>query len=68
VTLAEVRGARPVKRRFLPDLYEFTMADGSTCRIAAKTSKNWTPTIRRLLTERHGLNVYDDGDHWWRVE
>jgi hypothetical protein len=54
-------------RKMLPDLYMLTRADGKTCRLHRGLRKKWDPTIRRLLAERHGLSVSDDGDGW-RVE
>jgi len=66
--LADVRAGTPVKRRMLPDLYELSLADGSTCRLSAKLGKKWSPTIRRLLTERHGRTVVDEGGDSWRAE
>jgi hypothetical protein len=68
VVLSKVTGAQPVKRRMLADLWELEMADGSTCRLAAKTGKKWDPTIRRLLTDRHGKTVVEEGEGAWRVE
>jgi hypothetical protein len=44
----------------LPDLYELTLTDGSTCRTHRKLHKKWDATIRRLLTERHGAAVVED--------
>jgi hypothetical protein len=67
LTFTDILRARPDKRRMLPDLYEFTLADGSTCRIHRKQGKKWNPIIRRLLTERHGRTVVDDGDNAWSV-
>jgi hypothetical protein len=64
VSLAELRGGRMQRRRLLPDLYELTRADNTTCRLHRKLRKRWDATIRRLLSERHGLTVTDDGDGW----
>lgn len=66
--LADVRAAKLKKRRLLPDLYEFTLADGSTCWTSKDIRKHWDSLIRRLLTERHGRTVIDDGADGWRVE
>ena len=52
------------ERRLIPDLYELTLADGRTVRIHRKLRKKWDATIRRLLTERHGATVSEDGDAW----
>lgn len=68
LALAELRGARMNRRRLLPDLYEFTLADGSTCWLSRDVRKTWDPAIRRLLVERHGRTVVDDGEGGWRVE
>jgi hypothetical protein len=65
--IADLRGGRVQRRRLLPDLYELTLADGSTCRLHRALRKKWDPTIRRLLSERHGRAVREDGDGW-RVE
>jgi hypothetical protein len=65
--LTDVRGGKPVKRRLLPDLYELALADGSTCRLSAKLGKKWSPTIQRLVAERHGRTVVEDGEHAWRA-
>ena len=65
--LADVRGGRLERRRLLPDLYALTLEDGSRCRTHRKVRKQWDETIRRLLTERHGLPVFDDGEGGWRV-
>lgn len=64
LTIAEVRGAGIKKRRLLPDLYEFTQADGSTCRLPMKQGRKWEPIVRQLLTERHGRPVSEAGDGW----
>jgi hypothetical protein len=66
--LADIRSARTNKRRMLPDLYEFTLADGSTSWLSKEMRKRWDDTIRRLLAERHGRTVIDDGEGGWRVE
>jgi hypothetical protein len=68
VRLAEVRGARRQRRRMLLDLYELTLADGTTCRVHRKLLKKWDPTIRRLVAERHGLAVADAAPDGWRSE
>ena len=68
LALQEIRRARLNRRRFLPDLYEFTLEDGSVCWVSHEMRKKWDPTIRRLLSERHGLSVVDDGDEAWHVE
>ena len=52
----------------LPDLFELTFAEGTTCRTHRKLHKKWDATIRRLLTERHGAEVVEDGPDGWRVE
>jgi hypothetical protein len=67
VELAELRSAQDVKRRLLADLYEFTMADGSTCRVSKTVRDKWSATIRRLLTERHGRSLVDEGEYGFRV-
>lgn len=67
VRLAEIRGARLQRRRLLPDLYELTLADGSTCRTHRKLRKKWDATIRRLLTERHGISSLEDVEDGWRA-
>jgi hypothetical protein len=64
LTIAEVRSGGTRKRRLLPDLYEFTQADGATCRLPMKQGRKWEALVRRLLAERHGLAVTDDGDGW----
>ena len=64
VRLPDLRRGRLQRRRLLPNLYELTLADGSTCRMHRKLRKRWDTTIRRLLSERHGLSVDDDGDGW----
>ena len=66
--LAEVTSATPVKRRFLPDLYELGLSDGSSFRISVGLRKAWDPIIRRLLTDRHGRTISDGGDGSWRAE
>jgi hypothetical protein len=68
VSLSEMTGAKVVPRRLVADLYEVTLADGSTCRFGKHLRERWELTIRRLLTERHGRSVVDDGDDAWRVE
>ena len=67
LALGELRGARLNRRRLLPDLYEFTLEDGSICWVSHNVRKTWDPTIRRLLAERHGRTVVDDGEESWRV-
>ena len=67
VRLADLRGGRMQSRRLVPDLYELTLADGRTVRVHRKLRKKWDTTIRRLLTDRHGAKVTDDGEGW-RVE
>jgi hypothetical protein len=62
--LAELRAASMQRRRMVPDLYMLTRADGSTVRLHRSLRKTWDPTIRRLLSERHGLALSDDGDGW----
>jgi hypothetical protein len=64
VRLADLRGGRMQNRRLVPDLYELTLADGRSVRIHRKLRKKWDATIRRLLTERHGVTVTQDGDGW----
>jgi hypothetical protein len=64
VRLTELSGGRMQSRRLIPDLYELTLADGRTVRIHRKLRKKWDATIRRLLTERHGVTVTEDGDAW----
>jgi hypothetical protein len=66
--LTEIRGGAPAKRKFLPDLYEFTLDDGSSFRVSLKTGEAWEPTIRGLLAERHGRTAFDEGDGSWRVK
>jgi hypothetical protein len=68
VVLDRLRSGKPVKRRLLADLYVLEMDDGSTCRLAAKTGKSWSPKIRRLLEERHGRTVVEDPGDSWHVE
>lgn len=68
VAFADVRAAKKVRRPLRGDIYEFTLADGATCALGASAGKHWEPQIRRLLTERHGRTVVDDGDNAWRVE
>jgi hypothetical protein len=62
--LSDLRGGRMQRRRLLPNLYELTLADGSTCRTHRRMRKRWDDNIRRLLSERHGLTVADDGAGW----
>lgn len=62
--VTDLRAGRMQRRRLLPDLYELTLADGSICRTHRRLKKRWDETIRRLLSERHGLTVADDGDGW----
>lgn len=65
--LSEVVGGHPHRRRLLPDLFEFAQADGHTVRLPMKHGRRWSPLIRRLVAERHGLAVADDGPDAWRV-
>ena len=67
VRLAEVRGGRLQHRRLVPNLYELTLADGSTCRMHRKLRKKWDATIRRLVAERHGAAMVEDGEDGWRA-
>jgi hypothetical protein len=67
VRLAEIRGGRLQRRRLLPDLYELTLADGSTCRMHRKLRKKWDATIRRLVTERHGIAGVEEIEDGWLV-
>jgi hypothetical protein len=67
VRLAEVRGGRLQHRRLLLNLYELTLTDGSTCRMHRKLRKKWDATIRRLVTERHGAAIVEDGKDGWRT-
>jgi hypothetical protein len=64
VRLADLRGGRTQNRRLVPDLYELTLADGRSVRIHRKLRKKWDADIRRLLSERHGAAVTEDGDTW----
>ena len=64
VRIADLRGGRIQTRRLVPDLYELTLADGGRVRTHRKLHKRWDATIRRLLTDRHGATVTDDGDAW----
>ena len=48
----------------VPDLYVLTLADGRSVRTHRKLRKRWDPTIRRLLTDRHGATITQDGDAW----
>jgi hypothetical protein len=68
LALADIRSAKKLRRPLRGDLYEFTLEDGSTGGLGASAGKTWDPQIRRLLTERHGRSVVDDGDTGWRVE
>jgi hypothetical protein len=66
--ITELRAGRTQQRRLLPDLYELTLADGSTCRTHRKLRKKWDTTIQRLLTERHGFAVTaDEATGGWRA-
>jgi hypothetical protein len=67
VPLAQVSGGRVVPRRLVADLYEFTLADDSTCRVGKHLGERWEPTIHRLLTERHQRSVVSEGTTGWRV-
>jgi hypothetical protein len=67
VRLAELRAGAMQHRKMLPDLYMLTRGDGTTCRLHRGLRKKWDPMIRRLLSERHGLSLSEDGDGW-RVE
>jgi len=64
VRLSQLRAGGTQRRRMIPDLYMLTLADGSTVRLHRVLRKKWDPTIRRLISERHGLTVTDDGDGW----
>ena len=64
VRLPDLRGGRMQSRRLVPDLYELTLADGRSVRMHRKLRKRWDATIRRLLTDRHGVTVTEDGDAW----
>ena len=66
--ISEIRGGAPAKRRFLPDLYELRLDDGSSFRISLKQGERWEPAIRRLLAERHGRALSDEGDGGWRAD
>ena len=68
VVLVHVRGGHVAPRRLLADLYEFTLADGSTRRIGKRLAERWESTIRRLLAERHQRSLMSEGNHGWRVE
>jgi hypothetical protein len=68
VSLPDVTGAKVVPRRLVADLYEFTLADGSTCRFGKHLGERWEHTIHRLLTERHGRSIVPDRAGAWRVE
>jgi hypothetical protein len=65
--LSEVGSGEPVKRRLLPDMFQFNLTDGLTCRLSDGLGEKWGPMIRRLLVERHGLIVADDGAGGWAV-
>jgi hypothetical protein len=67
VTLPQLTGGTVVPRRLVADLYEFTHADGSKCRVGKHIGERWEPTIHRLLTERHGRSVSREGTAGWRV-
>ena len=41
-------------------------ADGQEYRFA-QGFKSWSPLLRRVLTERHGRTIVDDGGSAWRV-
>ena len=64
VRLTDLRAGRMQHRRLILDLYELTLADGRTVRIHRKLRKKWDATIRRLLTDRHGVTVTPDGEAW----
>ena len=64
VRLADLRGAGLQQRRFVPDLYVLTLADGRTCRTHRKLRKRWDAELRRLVSERHGRVITDDGGTW----
>lgn len=68
VSLPDVTGAKVVPRRLVADLYEFRLADGSTCRFGKHLGERWEQTIHRLLTQRHGRSIVPDGAGAWRVE
>lgn len=68
LTFTDIRRAEMQNRKLLPDMYMFTLADGSTCRIHRKQGKKWNPIIKRVLVERHGKTVADAGDGAWTVE
>jgi hypothetical protein len=68
VALPLLTRARVVPRRLVADLYEFTLSDGSTCRVGKHVGKRWEPTIHRLLTERHQRSIVNEGNAGWRVE
>lgn len=68
-SLTEVSSARFVKRRWpLGDLYEFTLTNGATCGLGKSLLAAWDAHIRRLISERHGRTVVEDGSHSWHVE
>jgi hypothetical protein len=66
--LADVRAASLQRRRLLPNLYVLKLEDGSRCRTHRKLRKKWDGTIRRLLTERHGLTVVHENADGWQAE
>jgi hypothetical protein len=68
IPLADVRSIKVIRRRMRGDVYEFTMADGSTCAVDKSAMKHWDDTVRRLLTERHGRSVSADGEDSWQVQ
>ncbi len=67
LSLGDIRSAKRIRRPLRGDLYEFTLEDGSTRGIGASAARSWDPTIRRLLTERHGRALSEDGEGAWRV-
>ncbi len=67
IVLAEIARASVFPRRLVADLHEFTLADGSSCRVGKRLGERWEPTIHRLLTERHQRSVVPDGTGAWRV-
>lgn len=68
LALGDVRGAKKIRRPLRGDVWEFTLADGTTCSLGASAAKHWDSQIRRLVSERHGRTVVDDGDGAWRVQ
>jgi hypothetical protein len=68
LSLADIRSAKKIRRPLRGDLYEFTLADGSTCGVGGSAGKPWDPKLRRLLTERHGRTLADDAEDAWRVQ